>query len=80
MYDEATRILRGEGQSQAPSIDNGWGNKVINDFYAINKNRAQKTTPSQSAGQFTKYGSYDSNYFGITDDSWDLNARVNALA
>lgn len=80
VYDEATRILRGEGQSQAPSIDNGWGNKVINDFYAINKNRAQKTTPSQSAGQFTKYGSYDSNYFGITDDSWDLNARVNALA
>ena len=80
MYDEATRILRGEGQSQAPSIDNGWGNKVINDFYAINKNRAQKTTPSQSAGQFTKYGSYDSNYFGLTDDSWDLNARVNALA
>ena len=80
VYDEATRILRGEGQSQAPSIDNGWGNKVINDFYAINKNRAQKTTPSQSAGQFTKYGSYDSNYFGLTDDSWDLNARVNALA
>lgn len=81
IYDEATRILNGEQSTVAPSISGGWGRKVIGDFYALNK-RQQSTasTAAPATGGFTKYGKFDTNYFGLTDDSWDLNTRVQALA
>lgn len=83
VYDEATRILKGEQSTVAPSISGGWGRKVIGDFYALNKNKGQQSAASSAApatGGFTQYGKFDTNYFGLTDDSWDLNTRVQALA
>lgn len=83
IYDEATRILKGEQSTVAPSISGGWGRKVIGDFYALNKNKGQQSSASSAApatGGFTQYGKFDTNYFGLTDDSWDLNTRVQALA
>jgi hypothetical protein len=82
IYDEATRILKGEQSTVAPSISGGWGRKVIGDFYALNKNKGQQSAAgaAPSTGGFTQYGKFDTNYFGLTDDSWDLNTRVQALA
>jgi hypothetical protein len=83
IYDEATRILKGEQSTVAPSISGGWGRKVIGDFYALNKNKGQQSAASTTApatGGFTQYGKFDTNYFGLTDDSWDLNTRVQTLA
>lgn len=82
IYDEATRILKGEQSTVAPSISGGWGRKVIGDFYALNKNKGQQSTTSAApaTGGFTQYGKFDTNYFGLTDDSWDLNTRVQTLA
>lgn len=82
VYDEATRILKGEQSTTAPSISGGWGRKVIGDFYALNKNKGQQSAASAApaTGGFTQYGKFDTNYFGLTDDSWDLNTRVQALA
>lgn len=78
VYEEATRILRGEGQSQAPSISGGWGNRVINDFYALNK---KQTTPATtSSKKYTNYTDLNTDYFGIVDDNEDLKARVVRLA
>lgn len=82
VYDEATRILKGEQSTVAPSISGGWGRKVIGDFYALNKNKGQQSAAgaAPATGGFTQYGKFDTNYFGLTDDSWDLNTRVQALA
>lgn len=83
VYDEATKILKGEQSVVAPSINAGWGRKVIGDFYALNKNKGQQSAASAAApatGGLTQYGKFDTNYFGLTDDSWDLNTRVQALA
>lgn len=80
VYEEATRILRGEGQSQAPSISGGWGNRVINDFYALNKKQTTPTTTSTNTRKYTTYNDFDSDYYGMTTDGMDLNARVENLA
>lgn len=80
VYEEATRILRGEGQTQAPSISGGWGNRVINDFYALNKKQTTPTTTSTSGKKYTNYTDLNTEYFGIVDDNEDLKARVVRLA
>lgn len=80
VYEEATRILRGEGQSQAPSISGGWGNRVINDFYALNKKQTTPAATSTSTRKYTTYNDFDSDYYGMTIDDMDLNARVENLA
>ena len=80
VYEEATRILRGEGQSQAPSISGGWGNRVINDFYALNKKQSTPATASTSTRKYTTYSDFDSDYYGMATDGMDLNARVENLA
>lgn len=80
VYEEATRILRGEGQSQAPSISGGWGNRVINDFYALNKKQTTPATTSTSSKKYTNYTDLNTDYFGIVDDNEDLKARVVRLA
>lgn len=80
VYEEATRILRGEGQSQAPSISGGWGNRVINDFYALNKKQTTPATTSTPSKKYTNYTDLNTDYFGIVDDNEDLKARVVRLA
>ena len=80
VYEEATRILRGEGQSQAPSISGGWGNRVINDFYALNKKQITPATTSANTRKYTTYNDFDSDYYGMATDGMDLNARVENLA
>lgn len=80
VYEEATRILRGEGQSQAPSISGGWGNRVINDFYALNKKQTTSATTSTPSKKYTNYTDLNTDYFGIVDDSEDLKSRVVRLA
>jgi hypothetical protein len=80
VYEEATRILRGEGQSQAPSISGGWGNRVINDFYALNKKQTTPAATSTSTRKYTTYNDFDSDYYGMAIDDMDLNARVENLA
>ena len=79
IYDEATRILKGEQSAVAPSIDGGWGRKVINDYYALNR-KSQAAGAGTQGGQRTNYGKFNSNFFGLTDESWDLQTRVNTLA
>ena len=80
IYEEATRILRGEGQSQAPSISGGWGNRVINDFYALNKKQTTPATTSTNTRKYTTYNDFDSDYYGMVTDDMDLNTRVENLA
>lgn len=48
----------------------------------MNKNKGQQSAASAApaTGGLTQYGKFDTNYFGLTDDSWDLNTRVQALA
>ena len=77
VYDEATKILKGEQSVVAPSINGGWGRKVIGDFYTLNNKKSQSQTPV--TGGLTQYDKFDSNYFGLTDENWDLNTRVQAL-
>lgn len=82
VYEEATRILKGEGQTQAPSISGGWGNRVINDYYALN-NKKKSTGSSEGTTSKRKYNTYvdlDTNWFGIAGDDEDLAARVSRLA
>jgi hypothetical protein len=82
VYEEATRILKGEGQTQAPSISGGWGNRVINDYYALN-NKQKSTGSSEGGSSKRKYNTYvdlDTNWFGIAGDDEDLAARVSRLA
>lgn len=82
VYEEATRILKGEGQTQAPSISGGWGNRVINDYYALN-NKTKSTGSSEGRSSKRKYNTYidlDTNWFGIAGDDEDLAARVSRLA
>lgn len=80
VYDEATRILRGEGQSQAPSISGGWGNRVINDFYALNQKPTTTNAASTPSKKYTNYTDLNTDYFGIVNDNEDLKARVVRLA
>jgi hypothetical protein len=49
----------------------------------LNKNKGQRSaasTATSTTGGLTKYEKFDTNYFGLTDESWDLNTRVQALA
>lgn len=80
VYEEATRILRGEEQIQAPSISGGWGNRVINDFYALNQKPTTTSTASTPNKKYTNYTDLNTDYFGIVDDNEDLKARVVKLA
>ena len=79
VYDEATKILKGEQSVIAPSINGGWGRKVIGDFYTLNNKKLQAQSQTPVMGGLTQYDKFDSNYFGLTDENWDLNTRVQAL-